>query len=77
MRSGCAGDSIYRVLLVSGRFSVSKTIIPEARKEQPCTVRLRAAQVIAYPRVGFLHYPRSQEHFRDTHPFGGLGLRDH
>ena len=52
MRSGWSSGSIYSVLLVSGRFCLSKTIIPEA-----------------------------QEHFltplarRDTHPFGGLGLR--
>ena len=29
MRSGCSSGSIFWVLLVSGRFSVSKTIIPE------------------------------------------------
>ena len=52
IRSGSLRGSIYWVLLVSGRFCLSKTIIPEA-----------------------------QEHFltplarRDTHPFGGLGLK--
>ena len=30
MRSGCSSGNIFWVLLVSGRFSVSKTIIPEA-----------------------------------------------
>ena len=52
MRSGSLRGSIYWVLLVSGRFCLSKTIISEA-----------------------------QEHFltplarRDTHPFGGLGVK--
>ena len=32
MRSGCSSGSIYWVLLVSGRFCVSKTIIPEAEE---------------------------------------------
>ena len=32
MRSGLSYGSIFLVLLVSGRFSVSKTIIPEARE---------------------------------------------
>ena len=52
MRSGWWRGSIYWVLLVSGWFSISKTIIPDA-----------------------------QEHFlthstrRDTHLFGGFGLK--
>ena len=52
MRSGWSSGSIFWVLLVSGWFCLSKTIIPDA-----------------------------QEHFltpsarRDTHLFGGLGLR--
>ena len=32
MRSGCSSGSIFWVLLVSGRFSISKTIIPEAKE---------------------------------------------
>ena len=32
MRSGCSSGSICWVLLVSGRFAVSKTIIPEAKE---------------------------------------------
>ena len=31
IRSGCSSGSIYLVFLVSGRFCVSKTIIPEAQ----------------------------------------------
>ena len=52
MRSGCSSSSIYWVLLVSGRFCVSKTIIPEAPE----------------------HFLTSSAR-RDTHLFGGLGLR--
>ena len=32
MRSGCSSGSIYWVLLVSGRFPLSKTIIPDAKE---------------------------------------------
>ena len=32
MRSGCSGGSICWVLLVSGRFPLSKTIIPDAKE---------------------------------------------
>ena len=52
MPSGCSSGSIYWVLLVSGRFCVSKTIIPEAPE----------------------HFLTSSAR-RDTHLFGGLGLR--
>ena len=52
MRSGWSSGSICWVLLASGRFAVSQTIIPEAQE----------------------HFLTPSAH-RDTHIFGGLGLR--
>ena len=53
MRSGWSSASICWVLLASGRFAVSQTIIPEAQE----------------------HFLTPSAH-RDTHIFGGLGLRE-
>ena len=52
MRSGWSSGSICWVLLVSGRFAVSQTIIPEAQE----------------------HFLTPSAH-RDTHIFGGLGVK--
>ena len=52
MRSGWSSGSICWVLLVSGRFAVSKAIIPDGQE----------------------HFLTPSAH-RDTHIFGGLGLK--
>ena len=59
MRSGCSRDSILWVLLVSGRFCVAKTIIPEAGST---FLSLHDTDTLIFRRIGAK--PESTERMR-------------
>ena len=61
MRSGCSSGSICWVLLVSGRFPLSKTIIPDAKEHFPTHSPRRDAHPFGGLGVRESDYSRSQD----------------